>query len=342
MQSGGPSGPAAQPPGADDVSGRDLVVLGTASQAPTRTRNHNGYLLRWDGTGVLFDPGEGTQRQLTLAGVPPTAITRVCLTHLHGDHCLGLPGILQRLALDGGETGPDGDDGPGALPVAFPASGRPYVERLADACVGRRVAVRLEPVPPDRASGPRRPELGAHPVDPGPPLAITARALDHRIDAVGYRLEEPAGRRMLPERLARAGIAGADIGTLQHEGVLRRADHVVTLEEMSEPRPGHAVAVVMDTRVCDAAVALAEGVDLLLCEATFLDADRHLAERYGHLTAGQAAAIARASGARHLVLTHFSARYPDLDGHRAEAEAVFPAVTIARDLTTVEIPRRRD
>ena len=106
------------------MSGRDLVVLGTASQAPTRTRNHNGYLLRWDGTGVLFDPGEGTQRQLTLAGVPPTAITRVCLTHLHGDHCLGLPGILQRLALDGGETGPDHDDGPGAVPVAFPASGR--------------------------------------------------------------------------------------------------------------------------------------------------------------------------------------------------------------------------
>jgi ribonuclease Z len=331
------------------MSGRDLVVLGTASQAPTRTRNHNGYLLRWDGTGVLFDPGEGTQRQLTLAGVAPTAITRVCLTHLHGDHCLGLPGILQRLALDGGATGPDlgvratqagHDDGPGALPVAFPASGQPYVERLIDACVGRRVAVRLEPVPVGSAFGPRPPAPDPHPVDPGPPLAITARALDHRIDAVGYRLAEPAGRRMVPERLAAAGIAGADIGTLQRTGALRRADRVVTLEEMSEPRPGHAVAVIMDTRVCDAAVALAEGVDLLLCEATFLDADRHLAERYGHLTAGQAAAIARAAGARHLVLTHFSARYPDLDGHRAEAAAIFPAVTIARDLTTVEVPRR--
>jgi ribonuclease Z len=82
------------------MSARELVVLGTASQAPTRTRNHNGYLLRWDDEGILFDPGEGTQRQLTLAGVAASAITRICITHFHGDHCLGLPGVIQRLSLD--------------------------------------------------------------------------------------------------------------------------------------------------------------------------------------------------------------------------------------------------
>ena len=80
---------------------RELVVLGTASQVPTRTRNHNGYLLRWDGEGLLFDPGEGTQRQMIHAGVSAAQITRICLTHLHGDHCFGLPGVLSRLALDG-------------------------------------------------------------------------------------------------------------------------------------------------------------------------------------------------------------------------------------------------
>jgi ribonuclease Z len=68
------------------VTVRELVVLGTASQAPTRTRNHNGYLLRWDGEGLLFDPGEGTQRQMLLAGVPSSAVTRICLTHFHGRH----------------------------------------------------------------------------------------------------------------------------------------------------------------------------------------------------------------------------------------------------------------
>jgi ribonuclease BN (tRNA processing enzyme) len=86
--------------GSDVVSDRELVVLGTASQAPTRSRNHNGYLLRWDGEGLLFDPGEGTQRQMIFAGVTASQITRICITHFHGDHCLGLPGVLQRMSLD--------------------------------------------------------------------------------------------------------------------------------------------------------------------------------------------------------------------------------------------------
>ena len=82
------------------MSNRELVVLGTASQAPTRRRNHNGYFLRWDGEGLLFDPGEGTQRQMLFAGVTASQVTRVCITHFHGDHCLGLPGVLQRMSLD--------------------------------------------------------------------------------------------------------------------------------------------------------------------------------------------------------------------------------------------------
>lgn len=94
---------------------RELVILGTASQVPTRTRNHNGYLLRWDGEGLLFDPGEGTQRQMLHAGVSATQITRICLTHVHGDHCFGLPGVLSRMALDGV---------PHPVHLHYPASGR--------------------------------------------------------------------------------------------------------------------------------------------------------------------------------------------------------------------------
>ena len=83
------------------MSVRELVVLGTASQVPTRYRNHNAYLLRWDGEGFLFDPGEGTQRQLIHAGISSPDITKICITHFHGDHCLGLAGISQLLSLDG-------------------------------------------------------------------------------------------------------------------------------------------------------------------------------------------------------------------------------------------------
>ena len=117
---------------------RELVVLGTGSQIPTRARNHNGYLLRWDGEGILFDPGEGTQRQMAFAGVAASDITRLCLTHFHGDHCLGLPGVVQRLSLDRV-----------AHPVYahYPASGQEFFDRLRHASAFYDVAdVRAQPV----------------------------------------------------------------------------------------------------------------------------------------------------------------------------------------------------
>ncbi|MGI9612086.1 MAG: MBL fold metallo-hydrolase, partial [Acidimicrobiales bacterium] len=98
---------------------RELIVLGTASQAPTRHRHHNSYALRWDEQLLLFDPGEGTQRQCIFAGVAIARATAVCVTHFHGDHCLGLPGVIQRRALDNRAASP----ALGPLPVVFPADG---------------------------------------------------------------------------------------------------------------------------------------------------------------------------------------------------------------------------
>ena len=307
---------------------RELVVLGTASQAPTRHRNHNGYLLRWDAEGVLFDPGEGTQRQLLLAGVASSAITRICVTHFHGDHCLGLPGVLQRLSLDQVAHPVD---------VWYPAAGQPFYDRLRHcALYNDSVEVRAHPV--DLPPGRHLPSV----VDPGPePFALVGARLDHRTETVGWRIEEPDGRRMLAERLEEAGITGPDVGRLQREGAALTADgRRVTLEEMSEPRRGQVFAFVMDTRLCDAAFALADGADLVVCESTFLERDADLAAAYGHLTAGQAARIAREAGARRLVLTHFSQRYPDDAGFAAEAALVFGDVVVVRDLDRVPVPPR--
>ena len=296
------------------MSGRDLVVLGTSSQLPTRTRNHNGYVFRWDREGLLFDPGEGTQRQLTFAGVPAGRITRILLTHLHGDHCLGLPGVLLRLALDGGED---------PVPIYYPASGHTYVERLCDASIGRPRSVRLVPVDDEGAV-----------IDAGP-FTITAQPLAHSVPTLGWRIAEPDRVHLDPERLAAAGIHGPAAGQLLADGSVEVEGRTVALDDVSEVRPGPSVAVVMDTAVCDAAVRLAAGVDLLLCEATFLESESFLARDYGHLTAREAATIAREAGAKRLVLTHFSSRYDDLDAHRREAAAVFPDVLVATDLAVI-------
>jgi ribonuclease Z len=299
-----------------------LVVLGTASQAPTRRRNQNGYFLRWDQEGLLFDPGEGTQRQMLLAGVASSAITRILLTHFHGDHCLGLPGILQRLSLD--RVGHPVD-------VYFPASGTAYFEHL------RRASIFDEQV-----------ELRPHPVEePGevataPGLRILADRLRHRVDVFGWRLEEEPGVRMLPERLQALGVSGPEVGRLQAGGAIETGGRTVRLEEVSRLRPGQSFAFVMDTAVCEGANRLAEGVDLLVSESTFLTAEAELATAWGHLTAADAARIAAGAGARRLVLTHFSQRHSDESLFLEEAQPIFPESVAARDLTKIDVPPRAD
>jgi ribonuclease Z len=306
------------------VSDRELVVLGTASQAPTRSRNHNGYLLRWDGEGVLFDPGEGTQRQMLFAGVTASQITRICITHLHGDHCLGLPGVLQRMSLD---------RVPHLVDACYPAPNRDIFQRLRHAALFRDVLnLREWPV-----------ENGGTVIQ-APSFRIEAQPLSHSAPAFGYRLVEPDGRRMLPARLAAWGIAGPDVGRLQRQGSLAVGSQVVTLEQVSEPRRGQRFAFIMDTRLCDAAFTLADGADMLVCESTFADTEAALARDYGHLTAGQAGRIASESGARLLVLTHFSQRYDSGDSQRLAAEAAMAfggQVVLANDLDRIPVPPRR-
>jgi ribonuclease Z len=304
------------------VSDRQLVVLGTASQVPTHARAHNAALLLWDGQGILFDPGEGTQRQLTFARIGASTIRRVLITHAHGDHCLGLPGVLQRLSLDGATHPVD---------VHFPFAAQPYVERLRHAAAYEDVTdIRLHPEGPGLVA-----DTGA--------MRITAQELSHRIPALGWRVDEPDGRTLLPDRLDAAGVRGPDRSRLQDEGSLTRDGRTIHLDDVSVPRPGQSVAVVMDTRWCDGALALADGVDLLLVEATFLESERDLADVSGHLTAAQAARLGREAGARRVVLTHLSQRYPDPAGHLDEARREAPDLdlTVAGDLDRFALPARR-
>ncbi|HEV8175668.1 MAG TPA: ribonuclease Z [Actinoplanes sp.] len=300
---------------------RELTILGTASQVPTRYRNHNGYLLRWDGEAILFDPGEGTQRQMLMAGLAVSPLTRICITHFHGDHSLGLPGVIQRISLD---------KVPHPVVVNFPAGGREYFDRLRYATsFWDNADLHPEPVSARLGGRPWKAETSAG--------HLTALPLWHSLETYGYRLVEPDGRRMLPERLAAHGIAGPAVGELQRTGRLG----AVTLADVSVPRPGQRFAFVMDTGLCDNVFALAEGVDLLVIESTFLAEDADTAAMVGHLTAGQAATVARECRVRTLVLTHFSQRYPDASRFLTEAREQFDGeIVIAEDLMRVPVPAR--
>ncbi len=302
------------------MSARELIALGTASQVPTRYRNHNGYLLRWDDEGFLFDPGEGTQRQMIYAGVTTAAITRICITHFHGDHCLGLAGISQRISLD---------RVPHTVHVYYPGSGQVYYDRLRQASIFHDVAV-VEPHPisaPGEIHGDSK-------------LTLSTLPLEHGVEAWGYRLQERDSRTMLPERLAAAGVRGPMVRKLMQDGQSEVDGRTVLLDEVSLHRRGQSVAFVMDTRVCDNAVELARDVDLLICESTYLDCDADKAHDHGHLTAAEAAKIAARAGARKLVLTHFSQRYTSVEPFVTEARQYFENVVAANDGDTIGVPAR--
>src|SRR5690606_13496291 len=147
-----------------------------------------------------------------------------------------------------------------------------------------------------------------------------AAPLEHSTDVLGWRIEAPARRHFVPAALRARGVRGPAVAALRDDGQTVVDGETVQLDEVSRMGDSQAVAFVFDTRWCDGALELARDADLLVCESTFLDADAGRAREYGHLTARQAGQLAATAGARRLVLTHFSGRYPDAHAFLEEAE----------------------
>jgi ribonuclease Z len=303
---------------------RELIALGTSSQVPTRERSQNAYYVRWDDEGFLFDPGENTQRQLTFAGISASSIHCICISHFHGDHCLGLAGIIQRLSVDHCQH---------PVHLYYPESGQCYVERLCNAAIFKdETELVFHPVPEEVS--------GLIMIRNTQQYVLTAHYLDHSVPVLGFRIAERDSVQFLPEKLAAAGIHGPMISELEHQGHLSVGGRTIHLEEVTIPRLGNIFAFVMDTRPCPGVLALAESADLLLMEATYTSEHQELACLYAHSTARDAAKAALSSGASQLALGHFSQRYKNLTKHLEEASSIFSNVVVLNDMDHVEIRRR--
>lgn len=301
------------------MSVRDLIILGSSSQQPTRHRNHGAYLVRWNDEGLLFDPGEGTQRQFIFANIAPPVVNRIFISHFHGDHCLGLGSMLMRLNLDK-VTHP--------IHCYYPASGKKYFDRLRYGTIYHETITVVE-----------------HPVS-APGLVqddgrfrIEATFLEHGVDNIGWRITEPDTRKFDKEKLLQYNVKGPLVKDLERYGQLEIDGKLITLDEVSWIRKGDAIAIVIDTRYCPNAVAIAKNARILLCESTYLEEHRELAYKHFHLTAKQAALLAKEAGAQQLILTHFSARYQTLEAFLTESTAVFPNTCIAKDLKFFPFPK---
>lgn len=303
------------------MSVRDLIILGCSSQQPTRFRNHGAYLLRWNDEGLLFDPGEGTQRQFIFANVAPPVVTRILISHFHGDHCLGLGSMLMRLNLDK-VTHP--------IHCYYPASGKKYFDRLRFGTIYHEIIEVIEhPIYEDGQ------------IEDDGKFSIEARFLDHGVDNIGWRIKEPDTRKFDNAKLAQNGIRGPMVKELQEKGFLTIDGKTVTLDDVSIVRIGDVFAVVIDTRLCPNAYKLAQNARILLCESTYLDEQKQMAQKHYHLTAKQAAELAKEANAEELILTHFSARYMNTKVFEEEAQLVFPNSHAAHDLKVFPFPKNR-
>ena len=300
-----------------------VTPLGVSGAIPTRDRHLSGLALRREGRTILFDCGEGTQLQLLRAGLLGSRLEAVFITHLHGDHVYGLPGLLSTLALMERETplaviGPEGVrqtvDGMPGLSI----SDLPYEVNLTELSPDTQHAVVYETEP----------------------FTVEARPLAHRVSCFGYRYTEATRPgRFDAEAASAAGVSpGPDFETLARGGSVTIGGREVTPEGIVGPeRPGTVVAYCLDTAPCPGGRALASGADLLIHDATFGNGDEVRAAETGHSTARQAAAVARDEGARGLLLTHFSARYRDLNVLLRQARHVFEQTEIAEELQPVEV-----
>jgi ribonuclease Z len=290
-----------------------IFFAGTGGSVPSARRGLPGLLMRRGGDRVLFDCGEGTQRQL-LRSVGLTDVDEIFITHLHADHWLGLPGLLKTFDMRDRQE-PLTVHGPRGLKELLDGvmlyagrTGYPlHVDELEPGEVLERDGYEIEPVP-----------------------------VRHRGTAYGYVVEEHDRPGIFDPGAARArGIAeGPDFGRLQRGETV---DGVSPDDVMGAPRPGRKLVISGDTRPCEALSEAAYRSDLLIHESTFSIEDAERAHQTGHSTAAQAAGVARDAEVKLLALSHFSIRYP-VSLLRDEAREIFPRTVAPRDFDTIELP----
>jgi ribonuclease Z len=301
-----------------------LRLLGTAASRPTIERNVASLAIVREGETLVFDCGEGTQRQMMRYSVS-FGLADIFFTHFHADHVIGVIGLMRTMSLQG-RTDP---------------------LRLWGPRGAARMLKRAEDFGMDRLSFPLEiAELEAGERVSRRDYAIVPFAVDHRgARALGYALvEDDRKGRFNPELARELGVPEGPMWGEIHRGRSVTLGDGRVIEPsvlVGEPRPGRKIVLTGDTRPCDATIEAARDADLLVNEATFGEEEQQRAVETGHSTAREAAGVAAAAGVKSLLLMHFSARYSrDASELGAEAREVFPAAVVGKDGMEVEIPYR--
>lgn len=295
----------------------EILMLGTSSMVPTKDRNHSAILIYHEKDSILFDCGEGTQRQMKIAGVDINRINKIFITHWHGDHVLGLPGLIQTMCSQAFEK---------TLHVYGPKGTKKHFNNMLKAFeFDLRIEIQVH-------EGKKGKIYKSEEYD------VECLELKHPVPTIGFALVENPKRKMNLDFMKKNKIPHGNLWSrLQNGQDVVFEDKKITSKEATILIPGKKVAYVTDTAYCTNAVKLAENSDLLIIESTFLSEKEARAEECEHLTAKQAALIANNANVKKMVLTHFSQRYKTTHDLEEEAKTYFAETVCAHDFMKIKV-----
>ena len=292
----------------------EVTFLGTSSAVHSKDRNHPSIALKAFGDVFLFDCGEGTQRQLLFTNVSPMKISKVFITHFHGDHILGLPGLLQSMSLNGRES---------KLTVYGPRG----LNKLKDAVYSLGYCAIEYPV--------EFIEIDTGIIEETDEYVIRAQSVRHNVPSLAYSIEEKKKPRFLREKAIELGVpVGPAFGKLHNGEEIEIDGRIIKPEQvLGPPRKGIKITYSGDTRPCEEMIMFAKDSTLLIHESTFIQKEAQNAEEYGHSTSKDAAFVARESNSKKLIITHISTRYGEEYANMMlnEAREIFENTELAED-----------
>jgi len=294
-----------------------IQFLGTSSMVPTKERNQSGVLISHGSDGILIDCGEGLQRQLKIAGTKLTKITKILISHWHGDHVLGLPGLIQSMSAAGYKK---------TLQIYGPFGTKKFMKMMFEVFVfDKRINIDVEDVKKGKFFENKD-------------FILEAEPLRHNVITLGYSFREKDKRKINLRFIKGLRIPeGPLLGKLQEGKSIVWNGKKVDVKKATNIVKGGKITVINDSVPCKGADILAKNANLLICEATYSSELKNKGLEYWHMTAEQAAKLAKRGNVKKLVLTHFSARYKDSEELRKDAKGCFNNVICAYDFMKINI-----
>ncbi len=300
----------------------EITFLGTSAMVPTKERNVTGIFIKYKEEGILMDCGEGTQRQMNIAGINRNSVTKILVSHWHGDHVSGIVGLIQTMANK--EKNP-------TIDLYGPEGTEEHVRHMIGMVIfDIQINLRVHELKPQKNEILK--------VLENEDYIIECAELDHKVPCIGYSFIEKDRLNVDPEKLRALGVRdGPHLRKIKNGETINYKGNEIKPEQVTYKVEGKKLTYIADTAACENAIKLAEAADIMISESVYADKLQDKAEDYKHLTAKDAAMIASQADVKKLILTHFSQRYKTTEEIEENARTIFPETTCAYDFMKLNL-----